>query len=145
MPFALAAIAALLVITGIKGNYAAVGNQFNTDFMGANGTGGFFSFALGITGIAVFFRVLQMPQVGEAFLGLVILVFIFQNPNVLTAVQSAIGGTTTTAAATTPAAGTNTGAAQTSSTLAGSNPAAGNSTPLTTPAAGTGSGGIGSA
>jgi hypothetical protein len=140
MPLALLAIAALMIITGLKGNYSAVGNAFNTDVMGANGQGGFLSFMLGIVGIAVFFRIIGMPNAGKVFLVLVILVFIMENQNVLTAVQSAITGGTTAA---TPTAGTtSTGSATTANALPGTS---GNATPLTTPAPGTGSGGIGSA
>lgn len=149
MPIALVAAAWLLIMTGINGNEAAVGSEFQKDVFGSGGSGGFFNFAAGILGIAIFFRVIGLPTVGRTFLVLVLLVFILQNENVLTVLEN-IGGAST--AANTPAA-TPTVAGNSATTAGLVNNAAqsvlslipgssGNSTPLTTQV---GSGGIGSA
>lgn len=110
MPIALAALAWLLVMTGINGNYSAVGSQFETDVFNNGKSGGFINFMAGILGIAIFFRVIGLPTVGRAFLILALLVFILQNPNVLTALESIGGGSSTPTASgstapTTPTAG----------------------------------------
>lgn len=158
MPLALIAIAWLIIMTGINGNYTAVGTAFEQDVLNNGQGGGFLSFLAGIVGIAVFFRVIDMPNAGRVFLVLVILVFVMRNAGVLTALEN-IGGAPTTAAASTalPTGAINAAPFQAASSFAnsilsavqgpsggaptvGSNP--GDSTPLTTPA---GSGGIGSA
>lgn len=100
MPLALVVIAWILIMTGINGNYAALGQQFNNDVLGQ---GGFFNFLVGIVGIAVFFRVVDMPNAGRVFIGLVILAYLLQNANVLTSLESvgtgvAPGGGTAAAA-----------------------------------------------
>jgi hypothetical protein len=151
MPIALVAAAWLLVMTGINGDESAVGQQFETDVFGSGGSGGFLNFLAGILGIAIFFRVIGMPTVGRAFLILALIVFILQNPNVLTAFEN-IGSSTSTST-TASGSSTNIPAAQTASNISSllntvnqiSNSGVSNATPLTTPAPGTGSGGIGSA
>lgn len=99
MPIAFLAVAWLLVMTGIRGDYKDVGAAFSQDVIGANGQGGFIQFGAGLIGIAVFFRLIGAPNAGKVFLGLVILVFMIQNPNILTALQS-IGSTSTASAGT---------------------------------------------
>lgn len=114
MPLAMVALAWLLIMTGINGNFAQVGNQFQTDVMGGGQGGGFLNFIVGIIGIAVFFRIIGMPNAGKVFMGLVLLVFILQNENVLTTLEN-LGST---AAAST----TSTGTAGTASTAASAAP-----------------------
>ena len=112
MPLALVTIAVFLILVGIKGNYKDVGQQFESDFMGQ---GGFFNFLVGIVGIAIFFRLLGLPNAGRVFLILVLLVYFMQNQNVLKAFQnlsagssnsggSSNAGTATTETTTTPVA-----------------------------------------
>lgn len=97
MPLALVTLAAFLILVGIKGNYAQVGSQFQQDVMGQ---GGYFQFLAGILGIAIFFRLIGMPNAGRVFLILVILVYLMQNKNVLSALEnlSASSGSTPSAA-----------------------------------------------
>jgi hypothetical protein len=110
MPLALVIIAWVLIMTGIKGNYSQVGQQFQADVIG-NGTGGFLSFMFGIVGIAAFFRILDLPGAGKVFLGLVLLVYLLQNESVLTTLQTVLASAApstaapaaTTTGATTPA------------------------------------------
>src|SRR5271165_7252933 len=85
MPLALIVAAWILVMTGIRGNYTDLGKQFQSDVMSQ---GGFFNFLVGIIGIAIFFRLIGMPNAGRAFLILVILAFLLQNANVLTTLES---------------------------------------------------------
>lgn len=85
MPLALVTLAAFLILVGIKGNYAKVGSQFQQDVMGQ---GGYFQFLAGILGIAIFFRLIGMPNAGRVFLILVILVYLMQNKNVLSALEN---------------------------------------------------------
>jgi hypothetical protein len=106
MPLALIILAAFLILTGIKGNYAAVGTQFENDVMGS---GGFLEFFIGIVGIAAFFRLIDMPNAGKVFLILVLLAYFLENQSVLTSLESlgASMGSTTTTGASTGSAGTN--------------------------------------
>jgi hypothetical protein len=92
MPLALLVIGALLIMTGIKGGSApaAVGAAFDQDVMGPSG---FLNFLIGLIGIAVFFRLIDMPNAGRFFLILVLLVFLAQNANVLTALQNVTAST----------------------------------------------------
>lgn len=98
MPLAFLALAWLAIMTGIRGDYTQVGQAFSQDVIGANGSGGFVSFGAGLIGIALFFRVIGAPNAGKVFIGLVLLVFIIQNPNILTALQN-VGGSSQTAVA----------------------------------------------
>ena len=88
MPLALVVIAVLLALIGIKGNYAEVGAQFESDVMPTGGKGGFLQWMIGITGVAMLFRLIGMPRAGQVFIVLVILAWIMQNKNVLTALQN---------------------------------------------------------
>jgi uncharacterized membrane protein HdeD (DUF308 family) len=136
MALALVAIAWLLVMTGINGNYTAVGNQMQADFPG------FVNYLAGIIGIAVFFRLIDMPNAGRVFLILVLVAFLMQNTNVLTQLEAVTGSTSANASANATSATSANAAAATSATAPSTGSGA---TPLTTPAPGTGSGGIGSA
>jgi len=111
MPLALAIIAWVLVMTGIRGNYANVGKQFEADVVGnpPATSGSFLGFLVGIIGIAVFFRLIGAPEAGKVFLGLVLLVFLMQNANVFSALSSATSGSSTavTTSATTGTAASN--------------------------------------
>lgn len=89
MPLALVILAALLIMVGVKGNYAQVGQQFQQDVLGQ---GGYFRFVAGLIGIAVFFRLIGMPNAGKVFIILVLAAYLMENSNVLTSLQSAIGG-----------------------------------------------------
>ncbi len=102
MPLALALLAWVLVMTGIRGNYADVGKQFEDDVVGnpPAASGSFLGFVIGITGIAVFFRLIGAPEAGKVFLGLVLLVFLMQNASVFTALSSAASNNTATASTT---------------------------------------------
>lgn len=102
MPLALVILAYLAVVTGLTGRWSTVGAQFETDVMGSNGQGGFLQFLVGIIGIAIFFRVVDMPNAGRVFMGLVIIVFLLQNANVLTTLENIVG--TSTTATTSPGA-----------------------------------------
>lgn len=90
MPLALIIIAALLILTAIKGNYAAVGAEFNTTFFGQGSQSGFLVWFGSILGLAVLFRVIQAPKAGELFIALLILVYFLQNNSVLTTIENAI-------------------------------------------------------
>jgi hypothetical protein len=101
MPLALVAFAWLAVMTGINGNYAQVGQQFESDVLNNGQGGGFLAFMSVLLGIAIFFRLIGLPNAGRVFLILVLVVFLLENANVLTALQN-LGGT---AAAPAPATG----------------------------------------
>lgn len=85
MPIALIGVAAFMILTAIKGNYAEVGSQFQSDVVGPSG---FISFLIGLVGISVFFRLIGLPGAGRFFLALVIVVFLLQNPGVITALET---------------------------------------------------------
>jgi hypothetical protein len=123
MPLALLAIGALLVLIGLTGKESQLGDAFNQDVMGQ---GGFLQFAIGLAGIAIFFRLLGMPNAGRFFLVLVLLVFLLQNSNVLTMLENVAAGSQTPGTGTaTP--GSSPGATPGSSTVAqapGSSPGA---------------------
>lgn len=109
MPLAFLALAWLAVMTGINGNYSDVSNAFKQDVTGASGQGGFITFAAGIIGIAVFFRLIGLPSAGKVFLFLVILVFVIENNSQLLPALESIGSSNssaTPATATTPASTT---------------------------------------
>lgn len=101
MPLALIIVAALVFLTGIKGNYAAVGAQFDTTFFGGAPTGnaaaspGFLAWFGAIFGISILFRVIGAPRAGELFLTLLILVYFIEHDSVLAEIQSAIAGLAT--------------------------------------------------
>ena len=142
MPLLLIVIGSLLIITGVNGQYAALGANFEQDVLGQGQTGGgFLNFMVGLTGLAVVFRLLDMPTAGKIFITLVLIVFIMENQGVLTALENI--GQTAAAGPASSATGSS-GVASSAPGLSPSQPAAGtsNATPLTTPA---GSGGIGSA
>jgi hypothetical protein len=105
MPLALVVIAVFVILTGLKGNFSAVGTQFTADIMGPQG---FLSFLVGIIGIAVFFRLIDMPNAGRAFVTLVIVVFLLQNSSVITTLQNL--GTTASTTSTGEAVATGTAA-----------------------------------
>ena len=86
MPLALIFVAAMLIIIGIRGNYAAVGAQAEADIIDPKT--GYIQFLIGIIGIGAFFRLIGMPNAGKVFLGLVLLAWIMQNKNVITALQN---------------------------------------------------------
>jgi hypothetical protein len=119
MPLALVALAWLLLMTGINGNYTAVGNQFETDVLNNGQGGGFFQFMAGLLGIAVFFRVIGMPNAGRVFLILVLIVFMLENANVLTALQNVGSATASTGANQLTAAPGSSAAAGAAATKAG--------------------------
>jgi hypothetical protein len=118
MPLALVIIGGFLVLTGIEGNYPDVGAAFNQDVLGQGQTGGgFFQFLVGILGIAVFFRLIGMPNAGRIFLVLVLLVYIMENPKVISALESVgPGGSATTGTTGGAAASPGSGAAASSGT-----------------------------
>ena len=92
MPVFLILIAVLLIVVGIKGNYPALGAQFDqTFFPNGSASGGFFTWFGSIFALAVIFRLIQAPKAGELFIGLLILVYFLQHNNVLTAIENAIG------------------------------------------------------
>ena len=88
MPLALLIIGALLVMAGITGNFAALGTRFDDDVLGGDGSKSFLQFAVGIAGIAIFFRLLGIPNAGRFFIVLVILVYLMQNSNVLNSLSN---------------------------------------------------------
>lgn len=90
MPLALAALAVLLILTAIKGNYPAVGKQFNTTFFGANGQAGFLLWFGSLLGLAFLFRIVRAPKAGELFIALLLAVYFLQNQGVLTNIENAI-------------------------------------------------------
>jgi len=92
MPLALIVLAAFLIMTGITGQYAQVGQQFNDDVIGQGGQGGFLSYLEGIIGISIFFRIIGMPNAGRIFLILVIVAYLIANQGVLAALQSFASG-----------------------------------------------------
>ncbi len=92
MPVFLLVIAGLLFVVAIKGNYSALGAQFDqTFFPNGSANGGFFTWFGSIFALAVIFRLIQAPKAGELFIGLLILVYFLQHNNVLTAIENAIG------------------------------------------------------
>lgn len=103
MPLALFIAAALLILTAIKGNYAAVGAQFNTTFFSGDGKqSGFIVWFGSILGIAFLFRAIGTPRAGEAFIALLLIVYFIENNGVIGNIESALasvgGGAASTAA-----------------------------------------------
>jgi len=103
MPLALIVIAFLLFMTGIKGNYAQVGTQFNQTFLGTNGQQGFFVWFGSILAIAIVFRIIQAPRAGELFIALLMLVYFLKNDGILANIDAAIQGSASSSSVTTPA------------------------------------------
>ena len=95
MPLALVALAAMLFIIGVTGNYGTAGALVEDDVMGNPGPG-FLQFMIGIIGIGAFFRLLGMPNAGRVFLILVILVYLMKNSNVITALENVSNTATST-------------------------------------------------
>lgn len=88
MPLALIIVAILLAITGIKGNYQAVGQQFQTTFFtGDQGQAGFASWLGAILGLAIIFRLIQAPGAGKLFISLVLLAFLLNHAGQLQQVE----------------------------------------------------------
>jgi len=114
MPLAFVALAWLLVMTGVNGNYADLSAAFKQDVSGAGGQGGFLAFGAGVIGIAVFFRLIGMPNAGKVFLFLVILVFVIENNSAILPALESIGGGSTAPAT----SGSSPGATGTPSTTA---------------------------
>ena len=81
MPLAFLIIAILAGTVAIKGNWQQVGAQAQSD-------SGFIQFIIGIIAIAVFFRLIEMPNAGRIFIILVIGAYLLQNSNVLTQLQN---------------------------------------------------------
>lgn len=137
MPLAFLAIAWLTLMTGINGNYTAVGQQMQADFPG------FVGFLAGLIGIALFFRLIDMPNAGRVFLILVLVVYLMEHAGVLTALES-LGANAANATATSANSGSSAATSSGNAAAAATSGAAGTSdaTPLTTPA---NSGAIGSA
>ena len=102
MPLALIVIAFLLFMTGIKGNYAQVGTQFNQTFLGTNGQQGFFVWFGSILAIAIVFRIIQAPRAGELFIALLMLVYFLKNDGILANIDAAIQGSASSSSVTTP-------------------------------------------
>ena len=92
MPLALVALAAMLFIIGVTGNYDKAGALVEDDVMGTPGPG-FLQFMIGIIGIGAFFRLIGMPNAGRVFLILVILVYLMKNSNVITALENVTAAT----------------------------------------------------
>jgi len=129
MPLALIALAAMLFIIGVTGNYATAGALVEDDVMGNPGPG-FLQFMIGIIGIGAFFRLIGMPNAGRVFLILVILVYLMKNTNAITALENVTAAASTgSGSSTTPSTGS--GQAPVGST--GSGQAAG--APLSLPGA----------
>jgi len=115
MPLAFVALAWLLVMTGVNGNYADLSAAFKQDVSGAGGQGGFLAFGAGVISIAVFFRLIGMPNAGKVFLFLVILVFVIENNSaILPALESIGGGSAAPATGTPSTTATGSGAPSTS-------------------------------
>src|SRR5271166_4411949 len=106
MPLALVALAAMLFIIGVTGNYDKAGALVEDDVMGTPGPG-FLQFMIGIIGIGAFFRLIGMPNAGRVFLILVILVYLMKNTNAITALENV-----TAAASTGSGTGSSTGSGQ---------------------------------
>src|SRR5271166_231117 len=105
MPLALVALAAMLFIIGVTGNYGTAGALVEDDVMGSPGPG-FLQFMIGIIGIGAFFRLLGMPNAGRVFLILVILVYLMKNSNVITALENVTAAASTgSGSSTTPSTG----------------------------------------
>lgn len=115
MPLALVALAWILVMTGIRGDYTAVGAAFQQDVIGT-GKSGFLSWMIGIVGIAVFFRLIGLPGAGKVFMILVIVVFLLQNNAAVLANLESIGGGASSPTASTSSAGTASTSGETSGT-----------------------------
>jgi hypothetical protein len=93
MPLALGIIALLIFVTAVKGNYAAVGAQFNETFITGSGQSpGFGTWAGSIIGLAIIFRAIQAPKAGELFIAIVILVYFLKNNNLLGSISGALSG-----------------------------------------------------
>lgn len=95
MPLALGIIAILLIATAFKGNYKAVGAQFQETFFGSGTGTGFLTWAASIIGLSIIFRAIQAPKAGELFLTLIILVYFLTHNTLLTSFSNAIGGVST--------------------------------------------------
>src|SRR5271166_3938424 len=94
MPLALVALAAMLFIIGVTGNYATAGALVEDDVLGNPGPG-FLQFMIGIIGIGAFFRLIGMPNAGRVFLMLVILVYLMKNTNTIAALENVAAGSST--------------------------------------------------
>ncbi len=143
MPLALIAIAIMLFIAGVTGNYAQVGTQFQNDVMGADGKGSFLQFMIGIIGIGAFFRLIGMPNAGRFFLVLVLIVYLMKNSNAITALENVTSGTPATGTGTSPATAATPSAAASPGAplgLPGAVPATPAGSP--SPAGGAGTGGV---
>jgi|SRR5271166_346745 len=103
MPLALVALAAMLFVIGITGNYATAGALVEDDVMGNPGPG-FLQFMIGIVGIGAFFRLIGMPNAGRFFLILVILVYLMKNTNAIKALENVSAATTSAGSSTSSAA-----------------------------------------
>src|SRR5271166_3963602 len=102
MPLALVALAAMLVIIGVTGNYDTAGPLVEDDIMGHPGPG-FLQFMIGIIGIGAFFRLIGMPNAGRVFLILVILVYLMKDNKALTALEN-VSNTATSTSPSSPSA-----------------------------------------
>src|SRR5208282_5097297 len=126
MPLALVALAAILFIIGVTGNYATAGALVEDDVLGNPGPG-FLQFMIGIIGIGAFFRLIGMPNAGRVFLVLVILVYLMKNTNTITALENVAAGSSASASS---------GSGQVPSSGSGQVPAAGSAgAPLNLPGA----------
>lgn len=99
MPLALAILGVLVLVTAVKGNYAAVGQEFNTTFFGSGSGSGFLVWFGSVLGIAILFRLIQAPKAGEMFIALLIIVYFLQHDNILSTIETSIqsaGATGTT-------------------------------------------------
>src|SRR5271166_6634565 len=96
MPLALVALAVMLFIIGVTGNYGTAGALVEDDVMGNPGPG-FLQFMIGIIGIGAFFRLIGMPNAGRVFLVLVILVYLMKNTNTITALENVAAGSSASA------------------------------------------------
>lgn len=123
MPLFLAIVAIFVILTAIKGNYQAVGQQAQQTFFGSNGQSGFLVWFGSLLGLALVFRVINAPKAGELFIALLILVYFLQNQGVLATLESTVqsaGAASTTGASTTGS--TPTGASASGPSTTGSTP-----------------------
>jgi len=74
MPLAFLLIGILFVIVAVKGNLSAAWTQFDSDL---TGSGGFIYWIVAIILLAILGRVLEMPNAAKAFIGLVVVVYVF--------------------------------------------------------------------
>jgi hypothetical protein len=76
-------LGALFVIVGINGQTSAFTAQMEKDLFSQQGKIGFIEWAGAILALSILFKSIDMPEVGKYILGLVVIIFILKNEQVI--------------------------------------------------------------